>query len=316
MSLALNRRAQVHADALVADAAALRGVLRPCESGARIVDLGVETRGGLEAGRRLAEICLAGLGQVRFAPNAAELGGGLAVLVTTDQPIAACMAAQYAGWQVTGEKFFALGSGPMRAAAGREELFDNIGHRETSPVAVGVLESRKFPPPAVVRDMAAKCSVAPEQLTLLVAPTASLAGTVQVVARSVETALHKLLELGGDLTEVVSGAGVAPLPPLAADDLAAIGRTNDAILYGGHVTLWVVGDADRWQTLGDQMPSTASRDHGRPFADIFAQYNHDFYQIDPHLFSPATVTLHHLPTGRTTRHGQLCPEVLERSFGG
>ena len=60
------------------------------------------------------------------------------------------MASQYAGWQISvdmapgpdgkSKKYFAMGSGPMRAAAGREELFDTIGHREASPVAVGVLD--------------------------------------------------------------------------------------------------------------------------------------------------------------------------------
>ena len=71
---------------------------------------------------------------------------------------------------------------------------------------------------------------------------------MQVVARSVETALHKLHEIGYDLHNVVSGFGAAPLPPVAADDLVGIGRTNDAILYGGEVTLWVKDDDRRLAT--------------------------------------------------------------------
>ena len=140
-------------------------------------------------------------------------------------------------------------------------------------------------------------------MTLLVAPTASLAGGVQIVARSVETALHKLAELGFDLARIVSAHGTAPLPPVAADDLAAIGRTNDAILYGARVVLYVTGDDASLEAIGPQVPSSASRDHGEPFAAIFARYNHDFYAVDPHLFSPAEVVFQNIETGRVHAFG-------------
>ncbi len=196
------------------------------------------------------------------------------------------MASQYAGWQIIVGKYFAMGSGPMRAAAGKEALFDAIGFREQPEFAVGVLETRKMPPDDVCQALASACGVAPEGLTLLAAPTASEAGTVQIVARSVETALHKLFELGFDLGRVQRGNGTAPLPPVADDDLAAIGRTNDAILYGGEVTLWVHGDDASLQEIGPRVPSCASSDFGEPFAAIFKRYKHDFYAVDPHLFSP------------------------------
>jgi len=282
--------------------------------GAMIVDCGVKAVGGLEAGRILAEICLAGLAKVTFVPAAASLGGGAAVQIESDNPVRACMASQYAGWQITGEKYFAMGSGPMRAAAGKEAIFERIGHREQPPCAVGVLEG-KLPPDEVAIKIATACGVSPKELTLLAARTASIAGTVQVVARSLETALHKIGELGGNLTEVVSGFGVAPLPPVAADDLTGIGRTNDAILYGGEVTIWIRGDDDAWLKLLEHVPSSASRDFGRPFAEIFEAAGRDFYKIDPHLFSPARVTINNLATGRQFRAGELRPEILAASFG-
>jgi methenyltetrahydromethanopterin cyclohydrolase len=225
------------------------------------------------------------------------------------------MAAQYAGWQIAAEGYFAMGSGPMRAAAGKEPLFQRIGHTEKPPVAVGILEATAFPPEALQADLARRASVEPNRLTLLAAPTASLAGTVQVVARSVETALHKLDELGFDLSRVVSGWGTAPLPPAGGDQLTALGRTNDAILYGGAVTLWVDATDDELTTLGPRVPSSASADHGQPFAAIFARYEHDFYRIDPHLFSPAVICFNNLATGRTFQFGHTLPTVLRQSFG-
>jgi len=269
----------------------------------------------MEAGRLLAEVCLGGHGRVEFTPPIAGLPGERGVLVESLAPIAACMASQYAGWQITGEKYFAMGSGPMRALSAREALFEKLGVRETADQAIGVLETRKYPTEAVWRDVAAKCGVAPERLTLLVAPTASVAGNVQIVARSLETALHKMLELGFDPAAVRSGRGVAPLPPVAADDMQGIGRTNDAVLYGARVTVWVTGDDAYLAEFVERVPSSASHDHGVPFAQIFARYNHDFYKIDPHLFSPARITLVNVTTGRSFSAGVFAPEVLRKSFG-
>lgn len=310
----LNQRAWNRCERLVlqSDAAGVNCVRE--ESGARIIDCGLFARGGISAGVALAEICLADLGTVSLVPNRTELGGGAAVAVQTDHPLAACMASQYAGWQVTGQKFFAMGSGPMRAARGAEPLFDEIGYRESSDVAVGVLESSKMPPAEVCERLAAECKVNSDNLTLLIAPTRSLAGSLQVVARSVETALHKLHTLHFDLKSVRAGYGVAPLPPLAADDLAAIGRTNDAVLYGGEVTLWVECEDAVIDELGAQVPSSVSRDYGVPFREIFERYDRDFYRIDPLLFSPASVTFINLLTGRQRRFGHVNAEVLAASF--
>lgn len=310
----LNESAAAISDRLIEDAARLRVSVSTAPCGTRLVDCGSQAAGGLQAGLALAGVCLAGLGQVSLVPAAADLGGGLAVLVASDHPLAACMASQYAGWKIGGKDYFAMGSGPMRAAAGKEALFQRIGHREQPPRAVGVLESRQAPPDAVCSDLARQCGVAPDKLTLLFAPTASQAGTVQIVARSLETALHKLLELGFDLGRVESGWGLAPLPPVAADDLVGIGRTNDAILYGGEVTLLVRGDDASLEALGPRVPSGASPDFGQPFATIFERYHRDFYKIDPHLFSPAMITFVNLDTGRALRFGHLVPRVIHESF--
>lgn len=309
----LNLRAAGLCRSLIERAETLRAEAQNV-AGATVVDLGVSARGGLEAGLALAEVCLAGLGRVNLLPGDPTVWQGPAVAVFTDQPVAACLASQYAGWQIARGKYFAMGSGPMRAAAGKEKLFDDIGLHERPNVAVGVLETAKLPPAEVVESIAADCGVAAERLTLLAARTASQAGTLQVVTRSIETALHKLHELKFDVGRIESGWGVAPLPPPAADDLVGIGRTNDAILYGARVTLWVRGDDASLESIGPRIPSSASPDHGEPFASVFERYGRDFYKIDPQLFSPAEITLSNLDSGRSFRFGRVLPEVIERSF--
>lgn len=315
MSLCLNELAWRVADKVAADAARLNVVETITPSGTRILDCGVKAPGGLEAGRLLAEACLADCGRVEIESGKGD-GFGPVVTVQTDRPLLACLGAQYAGWQIAGEKYFAMGSGPMRAAALREPLFQELGIADKADRVVGVLETGKMPPEAVCEQITRQCGVIPTHLTLLVARTASIAGAVQIVARSVETALHKLHSLHYDLSKIVCGYGAAPLPPIAADDLVGIGQTNDAVLYGGEVTLWVRDSDEELARIGPQIPSCASADFGEPFGAIFERFGRDFYKIDPLLFSPAAITLMNLATGKKQRFGQTRPDVLARSFGG
>lgn len=312
--MTLNERAQLVADEVERNAARLRVAVSKV-AGARVIDCGGAVQGSLAAGLLMARACLADLAEVSYVPCPVPEVGAPAVQVTTDDPVRACLASQYAGWQVNAGKFFAMGSGPMRALAAREDIFKHIPGKEESAFAVGVLETHKHPTEEVTAAIVAKLPPVAEHLTLLVAPTMSIAGTTQIVARSVETALHKLHELKFDVTHVVSGYGVAPLPPVAADFVSAIGRTNDAILYGAKVTLWVRADDELLAHLGPKVPSSGSKDHGAPFAEVFARYNGDFYKIDPMLFSPAEVEFRNLKTGRCHRFGRVEPDLLRKSFG-
>lgn len=302
--------------ALLRDRAALRlGVTRdPC--GATLVDAGIKAPGGIEAGRRIAEICLGGLGHVGLVPS--EGTWPWLVSVHTAQPVLACLGSQYAGWslqhQEGDERFFALGSGPARSLVGQEPIFADLAYRDRAEETVLVLEVDRPPPSALLRRVATECGVAPERLTVIMTPTQSLAGTVQIAARSLEVALHKAHSLHFPLAHIVDGSGAAPLPPPAPDFVQAMGRTNDAILYAGTVQLFVAGAEAEAEALADRLPSGASRDYGKPFAETFAAYKGDFYQIDPLLFSPGIVQVTALASGRTFRRGRHDPDLITRSF--
>ena len=77
------------------------------------------------------------------------------------------------------------------------------------------------------------------------------------------------------------------------------------------MTLTVRGDDASLEEIGPRVPSNASPDYGRPFAEIFARYDHDFYRIDPQLFSPAVVTIHNRRDGRSI---QLTAQILRRTL--
>ncbi|MFO0943091.1 MAG: methenyltetrahydromethanopterin cyclohydrolase [Pirellulales bacterium] len=282
--------------------------------GARVLDFGVNVRGGLQAGVQLASICLGGLAEVAISSGDQSVWPGPWIRVATDFPVRSCLFGQYAGWPVSVGKFFAMGSGPMRVLRGREKMLEHLEAHDDSEIAVGVLECDKVPDCEIARQIASECGISPEGLRIAVAPTRSVAGCVQVVARSVETSLHKLYELGFPLSAVKHAYGIAPLPPPAPDFATGIGRANDAILYGGHVTLWVDADDEQIASIGAKVPSSASKDFGAPFAEIFKNYNYDFYKVDPGLFSPAEVALNNLKTGRAFHFGELRDDLISRSF--
>ena len=152
MNLELNRRATLLCTEILAAAEDLQVSPRSLDCGTRLIDFGIDAAGGQAAGVMLARVCLADLAEVAVGSSDQVDCCRRKVSVSTDDPVAACMASQYAGWEVKGEGFFAMGSGPMRAAAGREPLFDDIGFREQATACVGVLESGKFPTDEVAGD--------------------------------------------------------------------------------------------------------------------------------------------------------------------
>jgi methenyltetrahydromethanopterin cyclohydrolase len=315
--LSLSATSEPLRDALVKDAAALRLLVSRSESGATIIDGGIDTPGGLEAGRRIAELCMGGLGTVRLQ----DPGGPwpVAVVVHSAQPVLACLASQYAGLSLAhgeGEcKYQALASGPGRAAVAREKLYEALGYADRgASQGVFVLEVDRVPPEAIIGRLARDAGLEPAALTFVLTPTRSLAGTMQVVARVLEVALHKAHALGFPLDAIVDGLGSAPVPPPGRHFLAAMGRTNDAILFGGRVHLFVTGEDDRAEALARDLPASRSPDYGRPFAEIFKAFDFDFYKIDPMLFAPAEVVVSSLKTGRSFRGGRVDPALIERSF--
>jgi methenyltetrahydromethanopterin cyclohydrolase len=301
---------------LIANAPALGCQVTTHASGATIIDAGIQTAGGLEAGRIIAEICMGGLGGVSLQQVPQFANWPLSVVVTAKQPVIACLGSQYAGWALSHEKFFSLGSGPARAIAQREEVFKDINYSDKGEQSVLVLETDKVPPVEVIEKVARDTGLPASKLTFILTPTRSIAGSLQVTARVLEVALHKCHTLHFDLNAIVDGYGVAPVPAPSPDFITGMGRTNDAILFGGFVQLFVNAEDAAAEQLAQQLPSSASKDYGRPFAEVFKAVNMDFYQIDPMLFSPAKVSVTNLKSGKTFFAGQFNETLLNQSFGG
>lgn len=310
--VSVNVGAVLLAQRIISNSGELGVTVKTLSNGTKVIDM---TQGGFTAGKLFAEACMGGLAEVTFTGLNFDQLWLPGVSISVNRPSIACMASQYAGWEIKVGKFFAMGSGPARALSRVEKLFEELDYRDEADVAVIALEGRKLPDEEVASYIAGKCGVGAETLYILLAPTASIVGSVQIAARVVETGMHKMREVGFDIKQILSGYGTCPIAPVADSDLKAIGRTNDCVLYGGKAFYVVKAEASSIDKLIKEIPSSASKDYGMPFYDLFQRYGGDFYQIDPMLFSPAEVFINNIADGKTYHAGKLNIEILWEMLG-
>ena len=307
-------------DRLVSEADELKVSVSRLANGSRIIDAGIDATGSIEAGRLISEICMGGLGSARIEEYDGYANSLSMIYVESKQPVIACLGSQYAGWSLRHgsgkEGFNALGSGPARAIGSNEELFDELQYRDRASNACLVIESDRLPPLELADEIAERCGISADRLSFILTPTTSECGVIQVVARVLETALHKIHTLRFPLDTIRAGKGQAPVCPVAEDFMTGMGRTNDAILFAGEVYLQIDAEEGELEELAGQLPSSASGDYGKLFSQVFKEANYDFYKIDPMLFSPARVAITSTRTGRVFQAGKIDRVLLEKSFAG
>ncbi|EMA04998.1 methenyltetrahydromethanopterin cyclohydrolase [Haloferax denitrificans] len=280
------------------------------DSGATVIDFGVDADGGVEAGMLLAEIQTAGLATVQTRMGEVAGTPRPHVELSTDRPALALLCSQKAGWELTFDGFDGLGSGPARALVGEEEEFHHLGYYDEFDLTVLAVESIDLPTDEVAEHVAETTGLEPSAVFLPTYATGSLVGSVTGAARAAELAVFNLFEAGYDPTNVLSINGSAPLAPVSYDESVAMGRTNDAVAYGGRVHVTVSEDFDDF----DRAISTAGADYGVPFERLFEDADWDFGEVDPDVFGPAQVTVD-VVDGPTYTLGETDEDVLAESFG-
>jgi methenyltetrahydromethanopterin cyclohydrolase len=306
----LNRMAVELVDEAIDFADELAVEVSELDNGATVVDFGVDAVGGVEAGLLLAEIQTGGLASVQTGVDEVDGAPFTHVELSTDHPAMALLCSQKAGWELAVEDFEGLGSGPARALVAEEEEFQRVGYRDASEFAVLAVESEDLPTEAAAEHVADLAGVPVSSVFLLAFSTASVTGSVNVAARAAELATFRLSELGYDPLDVLTATASAPVAPVSDDDEAALARTNDALAYGGQVHLTVDAAFDRF----GEIASTAADEYGRPFADVFASHDWDFYDVPVELFAPAQVTVDVVGSGVEVV-GRTDETLLAESFG-
>ena len=293
-------------------------IVEKTSSGTTIVDAGIKAKGGFQAGKIITEICMGGCAKTEITYRKYGKLELPSIFVYTDHPVIATLGSQYAGWQIKEGDYFAIGSGPARALALKpKEIYDKIGYSDVSDKAVVVLETDKHPPTKLLERFKKECNVSSENLAVILAPTASIAGATQVSGRIVETGIHKLNNLGLDPKVILYAWGCAPIPPIHPKFSHAMARTNDAILYGGTAYYAVKYDDDEEELkqIVSKASSKTSKAYGKPFIEILKEANYNFYKIDPNLFAPAVLIVNNVKTGRIFKAGEINAEILTKSLG-
>jgi len=316
MKLSVNRNVLRIINKIIEDRDWLKIKVEQTDEGATVIDAGISSKGGFQAGRIITEICMGGLGNARILCKEYGHLELPSIFVYTDHPSIATLGSQFAGWKIKEESFSAIGSGPARALALKPpKIYEEIGYKDTCDRAVLILETEKPPSAESIHRISKECRVKSEKLALILTPTTSLAGAIQISGRVLETGIHKLRKAGLDPKTILYAWGCAPIPPIHPEFAKAMTRTNDAILYGGTSHFIVEFDnLAKLQEIIEKAPSKASKSYGKPFIEIFKEARNDFYKIDPDLFAPAVVTISDVKTGKTLRNGEINAEMLKKSF--
>lgn len=318
--VSVNLEAKKTVDLMMENANELNIKVEKLDNGSTLIDCGVNVDGSLKAGELYTKVCLGGLAEVGISiPGDLSENFALpSVKIKTDFPAISTLGAQKAGWSVSVGDFFALGSGPARALAKKPaETYEEINYEDDADLAVLTLEADTLPGSDVTAKIAEDCGVDVKNVYLLVAPTSSLVGSIQIAGRVVENGTYKMLEaLHFDVGKVKYAAGIAPIAPVDPDGLKAMGKTNDAVLFGGRTYYYIQSEEnDDLKELAEKLPSSSSAGYGKPFYEVFKEAEYDFYKIDKGMFAPAEVVINDLRTGELFKAGYVNVELLKKSFG-
>lgn len=317
MPLSINKEAVKIAKEIYNNPEKYNALVEKSPSGAHIIDVGAEAKGGFLAGKLIVKICLGGLGTASLSMM--HLGNLVlpSIRVYTDHPAVSTLASQMAGWKIKAGDYVAMGSGPARALALKpKSIYERIKFRDEADEAVIFLESSRKPPEEAIRIITESCHVSPDKLYVLFAPTQSISCSTQVSGRVVEVGIYRLAEMGFDPNAIIYASGEAPIAPPHPDETESMGRSNDMILYGGSVYLVVDYDDNEYlRRITEEAVSSASKDYGKPFAEIFREAGGDFYKVDPKVFAPAKITVMNRRTGRLFTAGRINVDVLLKSIG-
>ena len=318
--VSVNLEAKKTVDVMIEKSDEINIEVSELSNGATVLDCGVNVTGSFKAGELYTKVCLGGLADVGISipGDLSEKFALPSVKIKTDSPSISTLGSQKAGWSVSVGDFFALGSGPARALSLKPaETYEEIGYEDDADIAILTLESDVLPTEEVAEYIATECNVNVSNVFLLVAPTSSLVGSIQIAGRVVENGTYKMLEaLKFDVNKVKHAAGIAPIAPIDPDGLKAMGKTNDAVLFGGRTYYYVESEeGDDIAGVAAKLPSSAADGYGKPFFDVFKEADFDFYKIDKGMFAPAEVVINDLTTGKLYKEGYVNADLLKKSFG-
>ena len=316
--ISLNQNVMPKVRQIIASQEKLGCKLITTDCGTKLIDMGINCRGSWEAGLLYARVMLGDLGIVQLGQF--PLSGDYtlsSVEIHTNDMLTACFGSQIAGWVIRDSDDVMVVSGPGRALAAAEsdQFIHLIDYRDNSTEAVLCVQRDKYPSEALITYAAEACGVHTKDLYLLIAPDNCIVGSIQVASRFLEQASHKLYSKGLDPGKVLHCRGSAPIAPVIKDPLKAMGRINDALVYGSELEIWIdANDSEIAKAIHQIVGKTSSPNYNELFQDIFVKGGGAFYLLDPDVNSVGRIQIHNINTGRAFCAGEINYELLRRSF--
>ncbi len=319
MTESMNIEAKKIADKMVKDSEKLKIIPSTLSNGTSLIDCGVNAKGSIKGGELYTHVCLGGICDVGISipGDLSDVMAMPAVKVKTDFPALTTLGSQQARWGIQVDGYKAMASGPalVHKYSG-DKIYEITGYTEESDIAVIALETDTLPDEKIADYIAAECNIKPENLTILVAPTSSLIGSIQISGRALETGIYKMYEMMDfDVTKITYAAGITPITPVDPDTEKAMGKTNDAIIFGGRAYYYIEPDeGEDLEELAANLPSSTSDGYGKGFLEIYKEAGNDFYKIPKDLFAPAQIIVNDMVSGKMYHTGYIDLERLKKSF--
>lgn len=237
----------------------------------RIIDCGVNTRGSVEAGRRITEISHGGMASARI--EMVNVAGHMLPKLWVDSWLPKLSAY---GLQVSvplSEIDPAIRiSGPILARFAHNRLHARRKDLLAAAWGIAVVESETLPTVEVAEALAELSGLPADHLLLLVVPTTSVAGVTQVAGRINESVVFTMEEsLGIDCSCVSQILGSVPIALSSSIGASSIVTPDDFIHYMGRICLTVDCSLDvDLANLASQLTFRSTPIYGTLFSELLA----------------------------------------------
>jgi len=288
--------------------------------GATIIDMGINYPGSWLAGKYFTEIGLGGLGEVNFCHIYIEKYKCIAVQVIVSRPLEAEMSSHVAYWRLKNPETGKITtiSGPIRAIKGADVYARAVDYRDPHPrKAVACIQTTKYPSNSFIKLIAREVEIDPKDIYILVAPTASIVGSIQISARTVEQVLPTLYDHNFNLNNIIHAYGIAPIAPIAKTELDAYGLVNDCVVYGNETILYVSCEDKEIISILDEIPFSKKSNndiYGLSFKEILQRCDCDWAKVPRDWDAPAKVIFHNQKSGHSFSTGKINYEMLSKSL--
>ncbi|MEW6623995.1 MAG: methenyltetrahydromethanopterin cyclohydrolase [Bacillota bacterium] len=293
------------------------GVLK-YKNGSTIIDMGINYPGGWMAAQYFAEATLGGLGRLNYSIFNLDDLELPQIEIYADRPAIACLSCQLSGWalpEVRNEAgIVPLISGPVRTVAREDSFAKEFAYQDSNHEVVVALQDNRMPEESLINYIAKTCKVNSQNIYVLVAPTGSIVGCVNVVARTLETSLWRLHHLGMDVNKIAAAWGRAPLPPITKDEYTAMIRTNTYTYYGGTAGFIVECEDNEIEKILHDIPLSpqTTQHYGVSFGELLKEANGNIFEIKDFVHNVTKVIFYNVRTGRTFRIGKIDFEMLKK----